>query len=83
MEMNNVKGMVKRSEAELYEKSFFGCLQFCKEFQFMPYMVSQRIAAFIWHTVANTGETTIAKAAADITNTQKSSRSNLRTGSLK
>ena len=32
-----------------------GCLTFCKDFKFMPYMLSQRVCAFLWYTVANVG----------------------------
>lgn len=40
MEVHNAKSMIKKSEAQLMEQSFKGCLQFCKEFEFMPYMLS-------------------------------------------
>ena len=55
MEISSQKGCQKRSESELIEKSFTSCLQFCKEFQFLPYMVSQKVCAFVWHTVAYCG----------------------------
>jgi len=40
MEISSQKGSVKKSEAELFERSYGSCLSFCKEFQFTPYMVS-------------------------------------------
>ena len=55
MEVSNAKGLIKKSETELQEKAFASCLQFCKEFDFMPYMLSQRVIAFIWYTVVHTG----------------------------
>lgn len=55
MEVHNAKSMIKKSDSQLTEQSFKGCLQFCKEFGFMPYMLSQRVTAFVWYTVINTG----------------------------
>ena len=55
-EISVVKGQVKRTEQELLERAFAGCLQFCKEFEFLPYMVSQRVCAIVWYSVANAGE---------------------------
>ena len=40
MEVGSAKGLIKSSESVLQEKAFQGCLQFCKEFEFMPYMLS-------------------------------------------
>lgn len=40
MEVHNAKSMIKKSDSQLTEQSFKGCLQFCKEFGFMPYMLS-------------------------------------------
>ena len=55
LEMSIVKGQIKKTEAELHERSYIGCLAFCKDFKFMPYMLSQRVCAFLWYTVANIG----------------------------
>ena len=55
MEVHNAKSMIKKSDSQLTEQSFKGCLQFCKDFGFMPYMLSQRVTAFVWYTVINTG----------------------------
>jgi len=55
LEMSTAKGQVKKTDTELQERGFTACLSFCKDFEFMPYMLSQRVCAIVWYAVANMG----------------------------
>mmetsp|Transcript_5946 Transcript_5946/g.8055 ORF Transcript_5946/g.8055 Transcript_5946/m.8055 type:complete len:92 (-) Transcript_5946:2146-2421(-) len=53
MEVTKQKSSAAKSTSELLERSYASCLLFCKEFELMPYMVSQRVCTFVWHSVAH------------------------------
>ena len=51
MEVNATKGMIKQSEKDLRNLSLKSCLQFLKEFEICPYMITKRTATVVWYTV--------------------------------
>lgn len=53
MEVTKQKTSQTKSTQELVDRSFSSCLLFCKEFEFMPYLCSQRITTFVWYQVAH------------------------------